>query len=301
MEDLTPEGAKSGAERREQRLAQGQRVSLDGKRLPPYDLRPWENSELPAQERFDLLRALLGVQKFTLDRVVLLEALAGRPEIAAKMQETSHARWITAQCEWLSQCRSPEEFAAAYEHHYSTPTAWRLSPLECAHEVLKEFTVDAKGVVRLTVPAGILDIEALYGLDIYLRTHFPELRRGVLQPSPGVFREAEKVEGYRNPFLPRLVRVMPVVAETVGVEIERHRSLLEQALMRPTTLIEQALVAAAYSCATGGKDPFNGHAVTGGLSGIFGCVSPEVGFSLVRFHSCPKSHPQIAAAGAVLI
>lgn len=109
---------------------------------------------------------------------------------------------------------------------------------EVAAEILASWHPDPEGLVTLTVPAGVGDLDALRSLNQAFRSRHSEMGRDAVSSGDfdGYSRTASVAQ--RDLSRPRVVRVLPIVPGSRGLPREQQVDLLRSAGLRFAEPIE---------------------------------------------------------------
>ena len=184
---------------------------------------------------------------------------------------------------------------------------------EVAAEILASWHPDPEGMVVLTVPAGVGDLEALRSLNQAFRSRHPELGRDAVSSGDFDWYSRTASVAQRDVSRPRVVRLLPIVPGSRSLSREQQGDLLRSGGLRFAEPIEQALAAAAFACKSDGRDVFQdfwargslpGHAMTvSRITGTRVCTSYDDGpYSNVAACAAldAAGHRMTAADGAAL-
>ena len=169
---------------------------------------------------------------------------------------------------------------------------------EVAAEILASWHPDPEGLVTLTVPAGVGDLDALQFLNQAFRSRYSEMGRDAVSSGDfdWYFRTASVAQ--RDLSRPRVVRVLPIVPGSRGLPREQQVDLLRSAGLRFAEPIEQALAAAAFACKSDGRDVFQDFWARGSMPGHALTVSRITGTRVcTSYDDGPYSN--VAACGAI--
>ena len=169
---------------------------------------------------------------------------------------------------------------------------------EVVEKILRSWHLELDGMVSLTIPAGVADMDALRSLNHCFRArHHDPVRDAV---SAGDFNCCSRAASVsqRDLSQPRVVRVLPIVPGTRGLSLDEQVNLLSSEGLRFAEPIEQALVAAAFACKTDGRDVFQDLWARGSLAGHALTVS-QITSTRVCTSYDDGAYSNVAASGAL--
>ena len=169
---------------------------------------------------------------------------------------------------------------------------------EVVEKILRSWHLELDGMVSLTIPAGLADMDALRSLNHCFRArHHDPVRDAV---SAGDFNCCSRAASVsqRDLSQPRVVRVLPIVPGTRGLSRDEQVNLLSSEGLRFAQPIEQALVAAAFACKTDGRDVFQALWARGSLAGHALTVS-QITSTRVCTSYDDGAYSNVAASGAL--
>jgi hypothetical protein len=169
---------------------------------------------------------------------------------------------------------------------------------EVAAEILASWHPDPEGLVTLTVPAGVGDLDALRSLNQAFRSRHSELGRDAVSSGDFDWYSRTASVAQRDVSRPRVVRLLPIVPGSRSLSREQQGDLLRSGGLRFAEPIEQALAAAAFACKSDGRDVFQDFWARGSLPGHAMTVSRITGTRVcTSYDDGPYSN--VAACGAL--
>lgn len=180
----------------------------------------------------------------------------------------------------------------------SAPPANAVSGPEVVEQILRSWHPDPDGLVSLTVPAGVGDLEALRSLNHCFRSRHHEPARDAVSAGDFEWYSRTASVAQRDVSQPRVVRVLPIVPGTRGLSRDEQMNHLRSEGLRFAEPIEQALVAAAFACKSEGRDVFQDLWARGSLPGHALTVSRITGTRVCSSYD-DGAYSNVAACGAL--
>ena len=168
----------------------------------------------------------------------------------------------TPQCMARFMAEMPPTNAGVGVPHLATsappapPPQIAASGPEIVEKILRSWHLELDGLVSLTIPAGIGDMDALRSLNHCFRTRHHDPVRDAVSAGDFDWYSRTASVAHRDVSQPRIVRVLPIVPGTRGLSRDQQANFLSSEGLRFAEPIEQALVAAAFACKTDGRDVF---------------------------------------------
>jgi hypothetical protein len=169
---------------------------------------------------------------------------------------------------------------------------------EVVEKILRSWHLELDGMVSLTVPAGIGDMDALRSLNHCFRSRHQDSVRDAVSAGDFDWYSRTASVALRDVSQPRIVRVLPIVPGTRGLSRDPQANLLSSEGLRFAEPIEQALVAAAFACKTDGRDVFQDLWARGSLAGHALTVSRITGTRVCTSYD-DGAYSNVAASGAL--
>lgn len=169
---------------------------------------------------------------------------------------------------------------------------------EVVEKILRSWRLELDGVISLTIPAGVGDMDALRSLNHCFRTRHHDPARDAVSVGDFDWYSRTAAVSQREVSQPRVVRVLPIVPGTRGLTRDEQANLLGSEGLRFAEPIEQALVAAAFACKTDGRDVFQDLWARGSLAGHALTVSRITGTRVCTSYD-DGAYSNVAASGAL--
>jgi hypothetical protein len=191
------------------------------------------------------------------------------------------------------------QLAKKYEEQPSL-TVRAINPaIAQAEKILSTLEVGKDGFAKLTIPAGISDIDAMKALNAYFQEKCPKFERAAILE--GDFDWYEKQAGVksRDSNTERNISIQVVVPNTTDKSRSGQENVLSKQNMTFGSPEEVALVTAAYACANNGKDILKDLFVRTSAPGVALATYQDLGVCVRR---CYDDHDDydVAASGARL-
>lgn len=169
---------------------------------------------------------------------------------------------------------------------------------EVVEKVLRSWHLDADGLISLTIPAGVGDLDALRSLNHCFRTRHHDPARDAVSVGDFDWYSRTASVAQREVSRPRVIRVLPIVPGSRGLARDEQANLLRSEGLRFAEPIEQALVAAAFACKSEGRDVFQDLWARGSLAGHALTVSRITGTRVCTSYD-DGAYSNVAASGAL--
>jgi len=154
------------------------------------------------------------------------------------------------------------------ETRASAPESKLSRTVAQAEQILATLEVGKDGFVKLTIPAGLSDIDAMKALNVYFREKLANMGRAAIWEGDLDWYAKQSTVSGRDTTQERNININPFVEGITSKTRANQESTLKEAGMTFAAPEEVALVLAAYACKNDGKDLLNDNWTRTAASGV---------------------------------